>query len=472
MLAACADAGTVRRMPPVIPTPTRRRVVAVAVVALAAGLTAATHTADADTDAPAPIEIPDWHLEPVPPFAASSAAGEPSVLPGVAERWEDMDGATPTVAVIDSGVLDEGAIEGRVVGGYDFTEDEPMPDGGVDASGHGTTVAHLLAGDPDSGPAGACPQCDIVPYRVFGDDGTPVTLDELAAAIDLAVADGADVINMSLTTPTGYAPVADAVADAAAAGVAVVASAGNDGVSLQHYPAAHTGAFAIGGTTSPDPWETEQRHPSSNYGPWVDVAAPYCNLVPDYGHSICGTSGSAPLAAGGVAVLAAASDASAGTVLDAFSETADPELPWAADGTVDADAAWQHLTSDGGQDDDGDAGDDSNEDDATPAPVDGLSAEPIPGGLTLDWETSEGGVRYDVTVANADDGVVVDETVDVPPFAATGLPDHLDHLVEVRARDDEATGPWTEIVATPGEDTALGPAVQWDDDGGFEQLAD
>ncbi len=69
-------------------------------------------------------------------------------------------------------------------------------------------------------------------YRVFGCDGSANDSD-VAAGIDRAVKDGADVINMSLGSAFGYGDTLDAIAadNAALAGTMVVASAGNEGPS-------------------------------------------------------------------------------------------------------------------------------------------------------------------------------------------------------------------------------------------------
>ncbi|HYM83422.1 MAG TPA: S8 family serine peptidase [Candidatus Dormibacteraeota bacterium] len=77
---------------------------------------------------------------------------------------------------------------------------------------------------------GAAPQATIYAYRVFGCSGSS---DIVAEAIDRAVADGANVISMSLGSPFGREddPTSVAANNAAAAGVVVVASAGNNGTN-------------------------------------------------------------------------------------------------------------------------------------------------------------------------------------------------------------------------------------------------
>lgn len=146
----------------------------------------------------------------------------------------------------------------RVKGGIDLVGDDydanvagsvPAPDANpLDCQGHGTHVAGTTAGGGvtadgasykgpyDTSTAtkewkvgpGVAPQADLYGVRVFGCSGsTDVTVE----AIDWAVANDMDVINMSLGSTFGRGDDASAEAstNAAAAGVVVVASAGNSG---------------------------------------------------------------------------------------------------------------------------------------------------------------------------------------------------------------------------------------------------
>ena len=126
----------------------------------------------------------------------------------------------------------------------------PHPDPNpLDCHGHGSHVAGTAAGfgvldngSTYAGPynattisshswfvgPGVAPKADLYAVRVFGCGGsTDVTVD----AIEWAVANGMDVINMSLGSPFGSADEPSAVAstNAAKAGVIVVCSAGNSG---------------------------------------------------------------------------------------------------------------------------------------------------------------------------------------------------------------------------------------------------
>jgi minor extracellular serine protease Vpr len=167
---------------------------------------------------------------------------------------------TDTVIVGDATV----EFNEKVIGGYDFVGDDydaeaedpgdqiPRPDPDpLDCDGHGSHVAGTAAGygvtqngETYTGPytpdvystvnfligPGMAPEAQILAYRVFGCGGS-ASADVIVAAINRAVADGADVINMSLGSVFGRPDEPDSVAanNAAEAGVVVVASAGNSG---------------------------------------------------------------------------------------------------------------------------------------------------------------------------------------------------------------------------------------------------
>jgi subtilisin family serine protease len=171
----------------------------------------------------------------------------------------------------------------RVKGGYDFVGDAydaattgkttPVPDANpLDCEGHGTHVAGTAAGSGVTsdgktyageytqdaidaatfkvGP-GVAPQADLYALRVFGCTGST---DVTALAIDWAVANGMDVINMSLGGPFGRSTDPDAVAasNAVAAGIVVVASSGNAGSSpyITGSPAAGQGVLSVAAVDS------------------------------------------------------------------------------------------------------------------------------------------------------------------------------------------------------------------------------
>src|SRR5206468_6337446 len=88
-----------------------------------------------------------------------------------------LTGAGQTVAVIDSGIAyDHPALGGglgtnyRVVGGWDFAENDANPYDDGPAGSHGTHVAGII-GSTDSRNPGVATGVDLVSLRVFDDQG-------------------------------------------------------------------------------------------------------------------------------------------------------------------------------------------------------------------------------------------------------------------------------------------------------------
>jgi len=145
------------------------------------------------------------------------------------------------------------------------------------------------------GQAGLCWRCAIMPVQVLDTNGWG-TSSELAAGIMWAVDHGADVISMSLGADGTTQMLTDAVAYAASKGAVMVAAAGNSGSVNPTHPAAYPQVIGVAGSTPED-----ELYSWSNYGPWVQVAAPGCNTAPQLGGgyiNFCGTSSAAPVVSG------------------------------------------------------------------------------------------------------------------------------------------------------------------------------
>jgi serine protease AprX len=163
-----------------------------------------------------------------------------------------LSGRGVGVAVIDSGVdPTHNALRGRVAASVDFTGGD-----GIDRYGHGTHVAALIAGGQGRLAEtreyqGVAPGARIISLRVLGDDGSG-SASNLIEAIDWAIdnrkAYDIRVINLSLGAPVLQPyrddPVCEAVQRAVAAGIVVVAAAGNFGRTKD-------GKLVFGGVTSP-----------------------------------------------------------------------------------------------------------------------------------------------------------------------------------------------------------------------------
>jgi len=262
---------------------------------------------------------------------AAAAAWSPAKVKLPAAQRLAASGGPVVVAVIDSGVdATDQALRGAFVAGHDFVGDAPGSER-TDALGHGTAVAAVVAG---RSPRGACPRCLVMPLRVVGASGTAKPAD-VAAAIEWSVAAGARVINVSLATTAPDAGLAAAVQDALAHGVVVVAGAGNAGTDAPDWPAAYPGVISVAATDAHD-----AREPWSNYGSWVDVAAPGCNSTRgarNFSVTFCGTSSATALVSGiiGLALSAhpAATPADIASALAASSSPVGSFVRW---GRVDA----------------------------------------------------------------------------------------------------------------------------------------
>jgi serine protease AprX len=155
---------------------------------------------------------------------------------GVQKFWSGgSSAATPTIAVVDSGIdASRPDFGGRVVASVNMTSLAGNSAG--DGRGHGTFVAGIAAGSGD-GYAGAAPGSKLVSIDVMDDQGMAMTRDVIAAA-DWLLANkdkyGIRVANFSLhsSKPNSfmYDPLDKAVERLWTAGVVVVAAAGNYGV--------------------------------------------------------------------------------------------------------------------------------------------------------------------------------------------------------------------------------------------------
>lgn len=217
--------------------------------------------------------------------------------------WDVTKGSSSVIAaVIDTGVqTDHPDLTGKTVGGYDFVDND---NNAYDEQGHGTHVAGTIAATTNNGigVAGVAPEVKVMPVRVLDRNGSG-TNDWVANGITYAADNGAKVINMSLGGPSGSQALQDAVNYAWNKGVVVIAAAGNSNTSSPSYPAYYPNCIAVAATDSND-----ARASFSNYGNWVDVAAPGVAIMSTTlggGYAkYSGTSMASPHAAGVAALVA------------------------------------------------------------------------------------------------------------------------------------------------------------------------
>ena len=192
------------------------------------------------------------------------------------EAWGITTGAGTIVAVLDSGLATEGAEDGVTVcenpPGYDVVNQDGDPD---DGDGHGTHVSGTIAQTTNNGTgtAGMAHGACVTPVKVLADSGSGTSAD-IADGIYYAVANGADVINMSLGYDARYQITTDALVDPAldeayANDVTVVCAAGNESWGNVGYPAIYPTTIAVGATDLAD-----QLAGYSNRGDGLDLVAP------------------------------------------------------------------------------------------------------------------------------------------------------------------------------------------------------
>ncbi|KOX03683.1 serine protease [Streptomyces sp. NRRL B-1140] len=200
-------------------------------------------------------EPQQWYLEPM----------------HIEQMWKTSTGKGVKVAVIDSGVnANTPSLKGQVLG--DEVPKSVAYRATVDYSGHGTSMAELIAGTGEGGGIrGLAPGAKIVPYRVETFDQsnadrekTPQTYQALRAAAD----SNAKIINMSIGGMNSDEDKA-AVKYAASKGKLLIASVGNDGVP--NAPAILPYVVGVGAVDSS--YEVTEFAKKSSHG-FADLVAP------------------------------------------------------------------------------------------------------------------------------------------------------------------------------------------------------
>jgi thermitase len=198
------------------------------------------------------------------------ATGTPDADVDAVEAWTQSTGKDVKVAIVDTGVaMDHEDISEKVVARANFSDSKIEKPEDYDKYGHGTHVAGIVAAKHNStGVAGVCPDCSILDAKVLNDSGSGSS-SAIAKGIDWAVANGAQVINMSLGQRVSSRVLESAVNNAWAKGVVLVAAAGNAGTQAPIYPGAYANVISVAATDNND-----KKASFSTYGKWVDVAAP------------------------------------------------------------------------------------------------------------------------------------------------------------------------------------------------------
>jgi subtilisin family serine protease len=212
------------------------------------------------------------------------------------DNWNITAGEGVKVAILDSGCnLAHPDLVDNLLPGMNFLQPNSPPE---DDNGHGTHCAGILAASNNEiGVVGVAPKTKIIPVKVLDRHGSG-QLDIVARAIYWATDNGADLISMSLGSPTALPIVQKAIQYAASKGVVTFCAAGNAGKTAEvFYPAAYAETIAIGSID-----ETMNRSSFSNTGHNLDFLAPGGKILSTYPPMwysvLSGTSMACPFATG------------------------------------------------------------------------------------------------------------------------------------------------------------------------------
>ncbi len=252
------------------------------------------------------VQAYGWPADGAPddPYYATSQGDLPQI--GVPGAWPSTTGSNAIVAVLDTGANlahpDLAAV--NVVGTYNALDGTANI---ADGHGHGTHVLGTIAAATNNGigVAGIAPSASVLVVKVLGDNGSG-SWSAICSGIEWAAAHGATVISMSLGSSSPILdlnnPMQTAVNDAYAAGVTVVAAAGNSGNTDYSVPASldHVVSVASVGASG-------AKSGFSQANDRVDIAAPGENTLSTSRTgsyvSMSGTSMATPHVAGVAALV-------------------------------------------------------------------------------------------------------------------------------------------------------------------------
>ncbi|HMQ56030.1 MAG TPA: S8 family serine peptidase, partial [Anaerolineae bacterium] len=257
--------------------------------------------------------------------------------------------------------LDHPALADRLVAGFDYLDDDATPDdtGDGEVRGHGTHVAGIIKL--------VAPEAKLMPVRVLDSYGYGNVF-VIADAILWAAENGAGVINLSLGTARESELMSDIIAEVIGSyGTVIVAAAGNLSSSDPQYPAAlDEDILAVGAGD-----QNKNRAEFSNYGDWLDVAAPgdkIYSTFPTSGYATwSGTSMSTPFVAGQAALLKSVAGSDPAGIIRLITATAESIDDDLGSGLINPVASLELATgidSGCGQSDNGSNGNDNDNQDA------------------------------------------------------------------------------------------------------------
>lgn len=207
------------------------------------------------------------------------------------------------VAILDSGIS-QNHEDLDVAGGASFVDYTTSYD---DDFGHGTHVAGIIgAKNNDVGIVGMAPEASLYAVKVLDSHGTGY-LSDVIAGIDWGIENKMDIINLSMATSIDSPALHNAVDNAYASGLLVVAAAGNVGTAdgsgdTIQFPAKYSSVISVGAVD-----QNKQRAASSSTGSKLGLVAPGVGINSTYlsnGYkTMSGTSMAAAFVSGELALL-------------------------------------------------------------------------------------------------------------------------------------------------------------------------
>jgi len=194
-------------------------------------------------------DLPAWSL----PAEAVDRIRVPVTLPDQVTRewaWGGSTGAGVRVCILDSGIEHDHPLVGRVDHSVAVLRDEEgelqvVDDDEGDLCGHGTACAGIIRS--------LAPECELTSVRVLG-AGYTGSAAVLLAGLEWAIAEGFDIVNMSLsTTKKQYVDRLHELADAAYFNrTMLIASAHN--MPVESFPWRFASVVSVGSHESEDPY--------------------------------------------------------------------------------------------------------------------------------------------------------------------------------------------------------------------------
>lgn len=358
-------------------------------------------------------------------------------------------GAGVNVMILDTGIdYNHIELDYNYKGGTDIINGDNDP---MDDHWHGTHCAGIVAAEDNGiGIIGVAPKVNLYAVKVLNSGGRGY-LSDVAAGIDWAVRNEADVISMSLGGTGSDSTLENACNNAYSQGVVLVAAAGNSGNppgrgDNVEYPARYSSVIAVASTDS-----NNKRARSSSTGPDVELAAPGVDIQSTYPGNYLATASGTSMACphvAGVAALIIASDLNV-NVRDQLTSTAEDLGNAGRDthygyGLVDAEAA---------------AGGSEPPDTTPPAQVTGLSANAVSSSqINLAWDANtEGDIDYYNIYRDGD--VTPIGTTTATSYSDSGLSASTTYIYTVSAVDTSGNEGLKSTSASATTDESSGSGI-------------